>query len=112
MKALIKKILFILTMFILTSSYSQVDTIYIEDLKEDRRKHIVEGTYELSLGIVGVFVAISHITYTDNMSINDYVGLGLYGGSGIAFNIVAIRDFIEARKINKKIKELENEGTN
>ena len=53
-----------------------------------------------------------HITYRDKMSNLDYVGSILYGGSGMVFNGMALKDFLEARKIKKKLEELENESTN
>ena len=110
MKALIKKILFILGLLTSTLSYSQVDSVNVEGLEKERKNYIIYGTVEAGLGIFGVLVGVRHITYTNKMSSLDYVGAILYGGSGMVFNGMAIKDYLEARKIKKGIKELENEG--
>ena len=107
-----KHILFILGLLVLTFSHSQADSVNVKGLEKERKNHIIYGTVETGLGIFGVLVGIRHITYTSKMSSLDYIGSILYGGSGMVFNSMAIKDFLEARKIKKRIKELEDESTN
>ena len=112
MKRLINKILFTIGLLTSTFSYTQVDSVTVNNLERERKNHIIYGTVEAGLGIFGVLVGIRHITYTNKMSSLDYVGSILYGGSGMVFNVMAIKDYLEARKIKKRIEKLENEGTN
>lgn len=104
-----KKIALIFCLTFLTVSYSQADTVDVKELEKERRGFVAEGFYKLSLGVFGNFVAISHIAYTDKMTIGDYIGFLLYGGSSLTFDILAFRDFNEARKIKKKLKEIQND---
>jgi hypothetical protein len=103
-----KQLILIFSMTFLTASYSQADSVKIEKMEAERYDLLEGGSFKLTMGVFSHAIGTTHVIFGFDGDPGIYYAFGIYNSFGITFDVLAIRDFVKARKKKKEIEELKN----
>jgi len=96
-----KKLVLVLLVLMATTVFSQS----VEELKKKRKAEISEGWGTMGLSVFAYGLSASTAINPPERTVNVATYVGAF--CGVSLNLLAIRHFVKARKIKKKIKTFE-----